>query len=170
MTTNHDALNLRSGEPGILEAPYGGGQFEQARILVDQIQPADFVPANLPEIRPIVRDGVEFLLSHMSSRRFAALFSEQSALPTDTPRGVRMTLLAAHVPILHKLGQVISRKRTVPLPLRKALDALAESKGEFPFTAVQFGSSVVRPEKFAVALISLVHELDGFLFTRHATQ
>jgi ubiquinone biosynthesis protein len=74
--------------------------------------------------RPLVRDSMRFMLTHLSSSRLAPKLVEQIELPPDTEPEVRLLRLIAKVPGLQKLGQVLARNRHLPRPLRRALSEL----------------------------------------------
>ena len=74
--------------------------------------------------RPLVRDAMLFVVSHLSAARLAPKVVAQVELPADTPPEARLLRLISRVPGLQKIGQVLARNRRLYLPLRLALSEL----------------------------------------------
>lgn len=90
-----------------------------------QFLPVDqLVPQTYAHWRPLVRDAMSFMLSHLSTSRLAPKLVEQIELPPDTRPETRLLKLIAKVPGLQKLGQVLARNKHLPQPLRRALSGL----------------------------------------------
>lgn len=84
----------------------------------------ELVPEVYAQWRPLVRDGMQFMVSRLTSARLAPKLVEQMDLAPDTPLGVRLLRLIAKVPGLQKLGQVLARNRHLDPALRDALSQL----------------------------------------------
>jgi ubiquinone biosynthesis protein len=88
---------------------------------------AGMVPVELlvPEVhqewRPLVRDGIGFVVSRLSAPRLAPKIVEQMALGMDVPAEERLLRFIAKVPGLQKIGQVLARNRQQHPRLRRAL-------------------------------------------------
>ena len=69
----------------------------------------------VPEVyaawRPLVRDAMLFMISHLSAARLAPKLVEQIELPPDTTPEARLLRLIAKVPALQKIGQVLAHNR-----------------------------------------------------------
>ena len=109
----------------ILEGPSGQAFRDQMAVWVLQFLPVEvLVPELYVRWRPLVRDAMRFMLTHLSSARLAPKLVEQIELPPQTEPEVRLLRLIAKVPGLQKLGQVLARNRHLPRPLRRALSEL----------------------------------------------
>jgi ubiquinone biosynthesis protein len=82
------------------------------------------VPDAVASWRPLVRDAMAFVASHLSTSRLAPKIVEQIDLPPDTPPEMRLGLVIAKTPGLQKLGQVIARVRRLTPELRAELQKL----------------------------------------------
>ncbi len=94
---------------------------EIAKAIISEIKLCDVIPEVHRQYRPIVYDGVLFLLSNLSEKRFIQLVVRQLLLGKDIPPEQRLIELARELPTLHKLGQVIARNRDVEFRFRKWL-------------------------------------------------
>jgi len=92
--------------------------------LLQSIGLHDVVPASLERWRPLVVEGVLFLLQRLPPARQAAILAAQLQLPADASAAQRLVTLLQQCPTLHKLGQVVARHRGIPAPLRRALQVL----------------------------------------------
>jgi ubiquinone biosynthesis protein len=108
-----------------LQTPAGGMLRDELGSWVIQLLPAE---ALVPEIyaawRPLVRDAMLFMISHLSAARLAPKLVEQIELPPETTPEVRLLRLIAKVPGLQKIGQVLARNRHLDPSLRNALSEL----------------------------------------------
>ncbi|MBF0537581.1 MAG: AarF/ABC1/UbiB kinase family protein [Nitrospirae bacterium] len=84
----------------------------------------DIIPDIYARFRPIVRDGVSFLLSGISPERFLGIVYALSEEDTNAGRLVR---LAQELPTLHKLGQTIARNQNIDVGFRRSLVELENS-------------------------------------------
>ncbi len=80
-----------------------------------------FVPDTAERWRPLVRDGMQFVFSHLAERRLAVKLVEQFELPRDTAPEQRMLKLISKMPGLQKMGQVLARNRRLAPAVRNAL-------------------------------------------------
>lgn len=79
--------------------------------LMTAIRPAEVLPDVYADFRPMVSDGIRFMIERLSVPRIAGLTAAQAALAPDGPDGERLLALALEMPTLHKLGQIIARNR-----------------------------------------------------------
>ena len=82
------------------------------------------VPEVYRKWRPLVRDSIQFVFSHLSDQRLAAKLVEQIDLPADTPPASRLLRLISKMPGIQKLGQVLARHQRLEASLRAALSEL----------------------------------------------
>jgi ubiquinone biosynthesis protein len=88
---------------------------------------AQMVPVELlvPEVhrewRPLVREGILFVVSKLSVYRLAPKIVEQMELGPEISAEVRLLRFIAKVPGLQKIGQVLARNRHLHPRLRRAL-------------------------------------------------
>ena len=108
-----------------LKSPAGPMLRDELGRAVIQLLPAEAV---VPEIyaawRPLVRDSMLFMISHLSAPRLAPKLVEQVDLPPGTTPETRLLRLIAKVPGLQKIGQVLARNRHLDPSLRTALSEL----------------------------------------------
>ena len=92
------------------------------------------VPEIYAEWRPLVRDAMLFMISHLSAARLAPKLVEQMELPPETTPEARLLRLIAKVPGLQKIGQVLAHNRHLDGSLRSALaeleNGIADAKPE----------------------------------------
>lgn len=86
---------------------------EAAAELMKATEPEAVLPEVYAEYRPIVRDGIFFLFSHLSLHRLIEVIVRQLRLDDETTRQERLIELARQIPTLHKLGQTIARNRHI---------------------------------------------------------
>ena len=108
-----------------LQSPAGRTLRDELGSWVIRLLPAETV---VPEIyaawRPLVRDAMLFMISHLSAARLAPKLVEQIELPPDTAPEARLLRLIAKVPGQQKIGQVLARNRHLDPSLRDALSEL----------------------------------------------
>ncbi|MFZ2956502.1 MAG: AarF/UbiB family protein [Candidatus Ozemobacteraceae bacterium] len=100
--------------------------------LITAIRLDDLLPDLYADFRPIVRDGVAFLLERLSTPRLKELMIEQFLFAPETPSGMRLQRLARRLPTLHKLGQIIARNKAIAPDFRIWLQGLESSRPETP--------------------------------------
>jgi ubiquinone biosynthesis protein len=120
-----------------VESVLGGQGGESARAAlgswIAQIVSIDsLVPDAYGKWRPLVRDSIQFLFSHLSLERLAAKIVEQIDLPLDTPPARRLLALIARMPGIQKLGQVLARHQRLDPSTRKALSELENGIRDAP--------------------------------------
>ena len=109
----------------VLDGPAGQRFRDEMAGWVLQFLPVEaLVPELYLQWRPLVRDAMRFMMTHLSSARLAPKLVEQIELSPDTKPEVRLLRLIAKVPGLQKLGQVLARNKHLPAPLRAALSEL----------------------------------------------
>lgn len=84
-----------------------------AREVVAQTRPEMAVPEIHLPYRPLVRDGIEFFLSHLSLQRLLDVIVHQLLMDPDSSTEERLLELAKQFPTLHKLGQIIARNPNI---------------------------------------------------------
>jgi ubiquinone biosynthesis protein len=97
---------------------------ELGKWIVQRLRVEYLVPETYAQWRPLVRDAMLFVQTHLSAARLAPKLVEQMDLPANTPPEVRLLRLIAKVPGLQKLGQVLARNRHLHPSLRRALSEL----------------------------------------------
>ncbi|NLI76252.1 MAG: hypothetical protein GX442_07410 [Candidatus Riflebacteria bacterium] len=108
-----------------------------AATLVRETGLAGAVPERHAEFRPVVEDGVARLLAELGEERFLDLLLEQVLLPPDSGAGERLLCLAARLPCLWKLGQVIARRPGLDPALRDLLGRLENGIRQTPPAAAR---------------------------------
>jgi len=94
---------------------------EIAEKLIEITRLCDVIPECHKPYRQIVHDGVLFLISQISDKRFIQMLAEQFLLDDKTTAQQRLLELVKHMPTLHKLGQIIARNQNVDASFRKWL-------------------------------------------------
>jgi ubiquinone biosynthesis protein len=84
----------------------------------------DLVPEEFAEYRPVIIECAVVVLRGLSPLRAMAILADQLALGGDSTVGDRIIVLARHCPALHKLAQLVSRDRRLPIELRRSLQHL----------------------------------------------
>ena len=105
--------------------------------------------------RPLVKDSLEFIFTHLSEERLLAKIAEQFELAADTPPERRLIALISKMPGLQKLGQVLARNRRLSPELRQALSEL--ENGMSDVTADEIRAIITEElgdllERYAVSL------------------
>ncbi len=95
------------------------------------------IPAAYRRWRPLVRDALAFVYSHLSESRLAPKLAEQLELPLKTRPEVRLVRLVARMPGLQKIGQVLARNRHLAPPVRKELSKLENSISDVTAPEIQ---------------------------------
>ena len=110
-------------DPLVLKIASAGG--DQVGNWISRIVPVEsLVPEESARWRPLVRDAIQFVFSHLPKERLTAKVAEQFELPVDTPPEVRLIRLIAKMPALQKFGQVLARNRRISPALRNELAKL----------------------------------------------
>lgn len=84
------------------------------------------IPERHAAFRPVVADGVTFLLERLPQERLHDLLVAQWLLPPDSPPGERLIALATGLPTLWKLGQMIARRSGLDPALSRLLRRLED--------------------------------------------
>ena len=96
--------------------------------LINQILPlAQLVPDIYRDWRPVVRDAVTFIGSHLSAERLVPKLIEQIQVPADLPLEQRLLILIKRMPALQKIGQIVARNRNLDPAFRAELTRLENS-------------------------------------------
>jgi ubiquinone biosynthesis protein len=100
-------------------------QQEDIGRLFSQLLPVEvLVPDIYRAWRPLVRDAIAFLSTHLSSARLVPKLVEQILLPVETPLVQRLIVFMSHMPSLQKIGQMLARNRHLDEALRVELRQL----------------------------------------------
>jgi ubiquinone biosynthesis protein len=94
------------------------------------------IPASLERWRPLILEGVLFLLQRLPAGRQAAILEAQLQLSAGASAGRRLVALLRQCPTLHKLGQVVTRHRGIPAPVRRELQVLESPPATTPLREV----------------------------------
>jgi ubiquinone biosynthesis protein len=107
------------------------------RWIAERLPVEELVPDVYQQWRPLVRDSLAFLFSHLSSVRLAPKLVEQMDLPGESPIETRLLKLITRMPGLQKLGQVLARHRRLPGQLRRGLIQLENGIADMTPEAVR---------------------------------
>lgn len=86
---------------------------QAAREIVNGTQPERAIPDVYQPYRPLVRDGIQFFLSHLSLDRLVDVIVHQLSMDRGSVAEERLLELAKQFPTLHKLGQIIVRNQHI---------------------------------------------------------
>lgn len=73
---------------------------------------------------PLFADALRFFLERLSASRLRRILSEQLQLPPSASDAQRLVTLLAHIPALHKLGQIVARDKRLTASFRRWLQRL----------------------------------------------
>lgn len=103
-----------------------------------QIADSSLLPQAYAQYRPLLAEGMDFFLRHLTAGRLNHILSEQMQLPASVALEQRVELLLRQAPALHKLGQVVARDRRLTPGLRRRLQRLESMPSRLPnITAVR---------------------------------
>jgi len=111
----------------VAELLHAGGEQWRPQVgqwIAELLSVGSLVPNASKRWRPLVRDAMAFVASHISTARLAPKVVQQIELPPDTLPEVRLGLVIAKTPGLQKLGQVLARSRRISPALREELQKL----------------------------------------------
>jgi len=121
-----------------LRSPFGQVlRDEIGRSIVNSLRVEYLVPEIYAQWRPLVRDAMFFMATHLSAERLAPKMVEQIHLPASTPPEMRLLNLISKVPGLQKLGQVLARNRHLHPALRRALSQLENGISDVSAKAIR---------------------------------
>jgi ubiquinone biosynthesis protein len=113
-------------------------QRQQIGALISRIMPLEtLVPDVYRAWRPIVRDAVAYVGTHLSLQRLVPKLVEQMLLPAELPLAQRLIRLIAQMPSLQKLGQMIARNRNLDPAFRAELTRLENTIQDIEPTEVR---------------------------------
>lgn len=117
----------------------GPGRFQTgaADDLISTTRPAELLPDVYAAYRPVVVDGIRFVLSRLSLPRLVALVADQTELEADAPTARRLMVLARRLPTFHKLGQIIARNRHLDPAFKKWLVQLENGPPTIPMDEIR---------------------------------
>lgn len=105
--------------------------------LLEATRPAETLPDVYAAYKPVVTDGVRFILSRVSLDRLTGLVSDQAELAPDAPPARRLLSLARRLPTFHKLGQIIARNRRIDPAFKQWLVQLENSPASLSITEIK---------------------------------
>lgn len=105
--------------------------------MISEADVAGLVPDCYAEFRRIVAEGVMFFLEHLSPGRLEQIVAVQATLPAEADVPTRLVNVLHHCPALHKLGQVIARRRELDETLRRRLQQLESMEPRTPFEQIR---------------------------------
>lgn len=123
---------------------------------IERLVPIEaLVPEMAQRWRPLLRDSIAYIFTHLTEERLAAKVLEQMALPPGAPPETRLLRLISKMPALQKVGQVLARNRRIPAKLREALSEL--ENGMSDVTAAEIRAIIEtrlgeRLEQYGVAI------------------
>jgi ubiquinone biosynthesis protein len=88
------------------------------------LQASQLLPSSYAEYQPLVVDALMYFFSRLRPERMDEVIAAQAALPYDAGTDERLIALLRQCPTLHKLGQVVSHERGLPVALRERLQTL----------------------------------------------
>jgi len=94
------------------------------RELMESLNVGQILPEEYAEYRPLLMDGLCFLLERLPEHRLTEIFLEQAGLDSETTFADRVLNLLHQCPTLHKLGQIVARDRRLSVELRQSLQHL----------------------------------------------
>jgi ubiquinone biosynthesis protein len=109
---------------------------EFGRLVVQMLPAEKVVPEIYAAWRPLVRDAMVFMVTHLSTARLTPKLAEQMALPLDMPPEKRLLRLIAKVPGLQKIGQVLAHNRHLDPALQNALSELENGISDVTATKI----------------------------------
>jgi ubiquinone biosynthesis protein len=110
---------------------------ELAKWTVQMVPVELLVPEVYAQWRPLVRDSMMFVVSHLSPSRLAPKIVEQMEVAADTPPEVRLLRFIARVPGLQKIGQVLARNRNLDPKVGRVLADLENGISGVSFSEIR---------------------------------
>jgi hypothetical protein len=98
-----------------------------ARQMVTQIDLDNLLPASYAKFKPLLVEGMNFLLCQLPLSRLTQKIVDQLSLPTNSSPGDRICVLINDMTALQKLGQVICRSPGLHPEFKKALINLEDN-------------------------------------------
>jgi ubiquinone biosynthesis protein len=99
-----------------------------AQEFVARTRPEEAVPDVYPDVRSLVRDGIEFFLARISLERLLDLGAAQMGMAPGCSSRERLLELAKRFPTLHKLGQIVARNPHLDPAMKRWLVALESGR------------------------------------------
>lgn len=99
-----------------------------AQEMVNRTQPDRAIPDVYQPYQALVRDGIQFFLSHLSLHRLVDVLVHQLQMARDSSAEERLLELAKQFPTLHKLGQIIARNQNIDPTVKRWLIHLENGK------------------------------------------
>lgn len=98
---------------------------------------SQLVPDEYAEYRSAVAAGLVYFVQNLSPKRLAEIMQAQASLPADSDVLTRLVCLIHASPALHKLGQVLARRRELDVHLRQRLQQLESMEPSTPLCELQ---------------------------------
>ncbi len=114
------------------------GQWTTSLVPVEEL-----VPDAYRHWRPLVRDAMQFVVTHLAPDRLAPKVIEQFELDPEMPAELRLLRIIAKVPGLQKIGQVLARNRHFQPRFRRALIELENGISDVDIGAIR---SIIQAE------------------------
>jgi ubiquinone biosynthesis protein len=91
------------------------------RALLESVQ---LLPESYATYQPLLVDALLFFFARLTPEHMSEIVLAQAALDPEADADTRLVALLQQCPTLHKLGQVVSHERDLPLALRTRLQTL----------------------------------------------
>ena len=98
---------------------------------------ASVLPVEYRQFARPIRDGLTVFLQGLPEQAQASIVTAQAALPVWASVSERLALLARSCPVLHKLGQILSRDQRLSTDLRRHLQELEWLAPTVPLAVIQ---------------------------------
>lgn len=122
-------------------------EFELAlSVLQQKVETSDLLTRTYARYLPLLADGLRYFLERLPPERLRRIFEEQLRLASDASTAERVSALVVHVPVLHKLGQVVSRDHRLDPSFRKRLQPLESLPPRLCSATIQTMLSAVLPD------------------------
>ena len=120
-----------------------------AQEMVNRTQPDRAIPDVYQPYQALVRDGIQFFLSHLPLHRLVDVLVHQLQMARDSSAQERLLELAKQFPTLHKLGQIIARNQNIDPTVKRWLIHLENG---------QYGTA---PEELILHISGQLKRMDG---------
>ena len=105
-------------------------------VLRQEVARASLLPDCYAAYRPLLADALVFFLQRLSPWRLERILSAQNRLSASTTIAERLVALLHHLPVLHKVGQVVARARRLDSSFRQQLQKLESLEPGIPISTV----------------------------------
>lgn len=122
---------------GLHQAQSDGTLDDGLRQMVDFIGLSELLPPEYARFKPMLIEGMHFLLGQLPLERLAWKIVDQVNLAPGTSKGERITTLINDMPTLQKLGQVIGRHPQIKPSFKLALIELEDNVNTLSYADLQ---------------------------------